>query len=129
VIDLSQKQSAPKRRGRPPKKTLKEEMAELRSVRAEDGEKAVETIQKASESKKEGPFVFKSKYTEDVITLVTPRKIKYEDGTQFVDPGKFATFHRNTWTTYDAVEAQLLRNEIEKGIKLGNPLHIVETTE
>lgn len=122
MIDMSQ---ATKKRGRPPKKKLSEEMAELRASRAQEGEEQAERLQQLPE--KEGPFVFKSKYREDIVTLVTPRKIKHADGSTFIDPGKFAEFHRNTWTTHDPYEAQLLREKIEAR-RDTDPLHIVETT-
>lgn len=74
-----------------------------------------------------GPWVFKSKYREDRVTLKKPRKVKYDDGSVFVDAGEYAEFHRNTWTTDDAVKARKLREMIEER-KDKDPLHIVETT-
>lgn len=105
------------KRGRPPKVQAPEV-----SQAAPEGSSTPVT-----EPKKEGPFIFKSKFADDRITLKKPRKIKYDDGTMFVDPGVFAEFHYHTWMTDDPMLAEILRKKIEER-KDVNPLNIVETT-
>lgn len=100
--------------------------SQMEDLAADKGAEQAAQFQRAAQGPK-GPFVFKSKFREDVVTLVTPTKVKHADGSTFVDPGKFAEFHRNTWTTEDPLEAQMLRDKIEER-KLNDPLHIVETT-
>ena len=130
MIDLSKSLSFGKQRGRPQGKkkqaSAKDPEPAPTAVDISEGAEKAATFQKAAESG-DGPFIFKSKFREDVVTLVTPIKTKHADGSTFVDPGKFAEFHRNTWTTQDPVSAQQLRQKIEER-KDHDPLHIVETT-
>ena len=125
---INMNKSPAKRRGRSPKKapTMDDMKKQMEDVAVEEGAKQAETFQKAAEAG-DGPFVFKSKYREDIVWLETPREEKRPDGGRFVSPGKKAEFHRNTWTTHDPLEAQLLRDKIDER-KGRDPYHIVETT-
>jgi hypothetical protein len=106
------------RRGRPPKKKVAPQ---------EPVETVSDPLMPRTPEKSTGSFVFKSKFREDVVTLDHPKKTKHADVSTFIDPGKFAEFHRNTWTTEDPFLAQKLRDKIEER-RNHDPLHIVETT-
>jgi hypothetical protein len=119
-----EKKNGKAKRGRPPKNPR----PEVRQTAPEGSSEAVAVVEVEPQAKPQpSNFVFKSKYIKDRVTLVKPRKIKYDDGTMFIDPGKFAEFDRNTWSTQDPLLAQKLRDMIEER-KDVNPLHIVETT-
>lgn len=116
MIDMNKTSAQKRKPGRPPKV----------KTRAEEGEEDSARLHETP--RKDGPFVFKSKYREDVVWLESPREERRPDGSRFVSPGEKLEFHRNTKTIYDPLTAQKLRDKIKEQTELGNPLHIVETT-
>ena len=112
----TEKEHGKAKRGRPPK------------VQAPEVSEATSEGSVASVDEKGPPWIFKSKYTEDVIWLKPPRRELRPDGSVFIDPGMKSEFHKNTRITSDSLEAQLLRSKIKEAEQLGAPLNIVETT-
>jgi len=106
-----------KRRGRPPK--VKEDETKV----IDDMVEAV-----AAEPKKRIKYTFKSKYSDDKITLVKSYKTKNPDNSYTFVSGYVAEFDHNNWFTYDPKMAQKMRDMIEERKDI-NPLHVFETTD
>ena len=73
-------------------------------------------------------FVFKSKYREDQVSLQKPQVESFSDGSKRVMGGSIIPFHRYTWSTDDPIQAEKLRAVIAQRLRLGDPIHIMETT-
>lgn len=74
-----------------------------------------------------GPWVFKSKFRRDQVTLRKPVSTPLPDGSRRVTGTVWAEFDHNTWTTKDPELATILRDAIATRRPI-NPLGIVETT-
>lgn len=118
MIQMGVKKDGKAKRGRPPKS------AAAKASPAPPERSPEEVVQEPEEPE---TYVFKSKFRQDRVTLRKPLKTKHNDGSYSVDPGEYAEFERNTWSTNDAFKAQILRDKIKERQNM-DPLHIVETT-
>lgn len=93
-----------KRRGRPPK-----------------AKSAVES--KPEKPKFKGPWVFKAPFL--MVELEKPIYTRNPDGSERITAGKWAEFDKNTWKTYDYLEAEKMRRIMNEFPLSG----VVETTD
>lgn len=73
-------------------------------------------------------YVFKSKYSDDSVTLTKPVKTVLPGGQVETVAEESAEFHRFTFGTDDAEKAEKLRGVIATRLKSGTPIHILETS-
>lgn len=73
-------------------------------------------------------FTFKSKYRDDMISLIKPLVETLADGSKRVRGATWAEFGHNTFSTRDGKIATLLRGKIKERLKGSDPLNVVETT-
>ena len=107
---------ANKRRGRPP---IKASSAAAKT--SADNEVEEVKVLPADEDKE---YYFKSKFRQDVVTLIKPSKKDHKDGSTTTDPGAVAGFDHHGWKTTNAHHAGILRHIIEDRPEIG----IQETT-